>query len=322
MNITRIIPDGSQLGNVTRYYLLIISLLLFDTCIRAESLSEFGDIISLNSPLYALSTTLVVIFWRLVYNRQITKSFVLYTIVISIPVLSFLISMSVFQIELGIRTAGQLLFFSTLTYCFSYLEYYKQQAMTPIRNELLLASLQQKLKPHFLFNSINTVLGVIRDEPRLAERLLEDLSELFRNLAVDDRETYTFGEDFDLTLRYIDIENTRMAGAINLVTDIDKNALSAQVPFLLLQPLVENCIHYGLVDKNTNGLLRISAKKTSNGILIVLENNLKSDISEARGAGTTLANLRKRLKFMYDVEAMLDTNVVKGMYRIQIRIPE
>lgn len=322
MNIHKIIPDGSQLGNVTRYYLFTIWLLLCDTFLRSNSISSFLDIVSLNSPVYVLAATIVIILWRVAYKQSAKSVLTEYLLAGLIPVIAFLCSVFINQAEISMATLGQISIFSGVTYCFSYVDYYKKQAMTPIRNELLLASLQQKLKPHFLFNSINTVLGIIRDDVRLAERLLEDLSELFRNLAVDDRETYTFQEDLDLTLKYLDIENIRMSNNINLITEIDTRTLQCKVPFLLLQPLVENCIHYGAVDKTKDGLLRISTKKTSNGILIILENNLKSNTVPIKGAGTTLTNLKKRLALMYDVESILDAYTVKGMYRIQIRIPD
>ena len=315
-----IMLNGRRLGQVIWFYMCMLASMLIDGLITSKDFSFFIERFISISPIYTIYSTFIVISWQLTHSQFLVK----YQrhLVIAIPVLTSFFVVFIMTMTTTVEGIGRALFLLCNTYIFYYFIYLRHMAVMPIRNEVLLSSLQQKLKPHFLFNAINTVLGVVRDEPRMAERLLEDLSELFRNLAIDDRVVYTFKEDLDITLRYLDIENIRTGGHIDVQLDIDESTLLINVPFLLLQPLVENAVHYGSVDTRKNGYLRLASKKTSNGILVILENNVNEQEDLRKGAGTTLNNLTKRLSLMYDVDASIDANTTKGLFRVQIRFPD
>lgn len=315
MNINKIIPDS--INSISRFYVVILLILGFDSSIQATSLVQFISNVVNTSPFYLSSATIIVLTWRLLLKVESSSNLLLILLFISPPIASLFVFYFI-NLDITPSVCGRIFIISFISYCFSYIEYFRKAAMTPIRNELLLESLKLKLKPHFLFNSINTVLGCIRDEPRMAERLLEDMSELFRSLASDDRVYYSLKEDLDIALKYIDIENIRMGLTINLVNQIDKSILDIEVPFLLLQPLVENSIRYGQVD--SEGILRISARQKSNGLLLIVENGLSNRTCTA-GAGTTQSNLKKRLSLMYEDMANISTYSNNGLYRVQIYLP-
>ena len=105
-----------------------------------------------------------------------------------------------------------------------------------------LQALQARIRPHFLFNSINAVLSLMRSEPHRAETALEDLAELFRNLMADNRALTTFGEEVSLTRQYLNLEQLRMGDRLVVDWQVDASSESAAVPPLLLQPL--QCLGY------------------------------------------------------------------------------
>ena len=316
-----IIPNGAQLGVITKYYLINILFMILISGIKSNTYTQIIDNLILESPINIMSVTLVLMLWHLLHKYNTARSLFIYSILLLIPPVCYKISTWLYSSDTTIQQYSQLCVFSVLSYTFSYLEYYKYYAMLPIRNTAFLNSLQNKLKPHFLFNALNSILGVIRDDTRLAEHLLEELSDLFRSLASDDRLEYTFKEDLDLTLKYLDIENIRMGHKLNLITEIEPDTLNVMVPFLLLQPLVENSILYGVTNKNNNGLLYISSKKVGTYINITVVNKYLTK-SESKGTGTALSNLKTRLYIMYDVDALITTSIDDDMFKIIIRIPD
>src|SRR6185436_17661256 len=120
------------------------------------------------------------------------------------------------------------------------------RAHSPALAEARLQALQARIRPHFLFNSLNAVLALIRSDPRRAERTLEDLAELFRALMSDGRNLVRLADEIALIERYAAIEQLRLGERLRMSWDLDQAPVDAALPALVLQPLLENAIYHGV----------------------------------------------------------------------------
>ena len=200
----------------------------------------------------------------------------------------------------------------------------RTKAFSPALSEARLQALQARIRPHFLFNSLNAVLSLIRSEPKQAEATLEDLADLFRVLLRDARSMTTLEDELRLCRQYLSIEKIRLGERLQVKwerTDISDRVLrQAQIPSLLLQPLVENAVHYGVEPANQPSLIQIHVARALDRIEISIINPYHRDI-ESTGNQMALANIRERLTLLYDVEAQLTTMVARGHFEVRVRFP-
>jgi two-component system, LytTR family, sensor histidine kinase AlgZ len=192
-------------------------------------------------------------------------------------------------------------------------------------SEARLQALQARIRPHFLFNSLNAVLSLIRTEPRRAETALEDLSELFRVLLRDARAMTSLEEELRLCRQYLAIEKIRLGERLQIKWErsddvSDKLLKQAQVPSLLLQPLLENAVHYGVEPATGPALIELHVGRSLDRIEISIVNPYHGD-PVAMGNQMALANIRERLALLYDVEAQLTTMVARGHFEVRLRFP-
>ena len=122
----------------------------------------------------------------------------------------------------------------------------RAQALVPADTTARLAELQSRIRPHFLFNTLNTALALVRHDPARAEAVLEDLAELFRVAITENAESVTLAEEVELAQRYLAIEQIRFGSRLQVSWELDPDAGAARVPPLLLQPLVENAVRHGV----------------------------------------------------------------------------
>ena len=120
------------------------------------------------------------------------------------------------------------------------------RAYSPALAEARLQALQARIRPHFLFNSLNAVLALIRSDPRRAERTLEDLADLFRALMSDGRSLVRLADEISLVERYAAIEQLRLGERLRMSWDLDQAPVDALLPPLVLQPLLENAVYHGV----------------------------------------------------------------------------
>ena len=198
------------------------------------------------------------------------------------------------------------------------------RAYSPALAEARLQALQARIRPHFLFNSLNAVLSLIRTEPRVAETALEDLSELLRVLIRDTGEMSTLEEEIDLCRQYLAIESLRLGERLaldwNLQQVDEETRRSARVPALLLQPLLENAVHHGVEPSSTPVLIRIAMRRLLDRIEITIANPLHAAV-QVSGNHMALSNIRERLALLYDVEGELSTDVIDGQFVVCLRFP-
>ncbi|MEO8280429.1 MAG: histidine kinase [Ideonella sp.] len=199
----------------------------------------------------------------------------------------------------------------------------RNRAALPANTAARLAELQSRIRPHFLFNTLNSALGLVRRDPQRAEALLEDLSELFRVALANDASVVSLGDEIDLARRYLAIEQIRFGTRLQVVWQLDPAAAAARVPPLLLQPLVENAVRHGVEPDPQGGVIRISSRVRHGQAWLSITNTLPSTprAAEAPGHGIALQNVRERLRLMHDVAARFDIEADEQKFRVQLAIP-
>lgn len=202
----------------------------------------------------------------------------------------------------------------------------RAQARTPAATAARLTELQARIRPHFLFNSLNSAIALVRDDPVRAEALLQDLSELFRSALVEQGEATTLAAEVELARHYLDIEQVRFGERMRVQWRLDARTNTALVPPLLLQPLVENAVKHG-VEPSVQGQakLRVRTELRASRVVLTITNTVPArgaGAAEApRGHGIALANVRERLRLLHDVDCDFSAGLHEGVYRVRISLP-
>lgn len=164
-------------------------------------------------------------------------------------------------------------------------------------------ALEARLRPHFLFNTLNTLAALVRHDPARTERAILDLAELFRASLDRTGGTSTLGEELRLARRYLALEELRLGERLQVRWETDALPDDALVPSLLLQPLVENAIYHSLESLATGGVLEIQGRRDRRGWITILIVNTLGETSDGhRGRGVALAALAERLDLFFPGE--------------------
>ena len=197
----------------------------------------------------------------------------------------------------------------------------RRRALSPAVTEARLQALQARIRPHFLFNSINAVLSLMRNHPRRAETALEDMAELFRVLMSDNRELVPLAQELALCRQYLALEKLRLDERLSVNWQIDAMPPDALVPPLVLQPLLENAVYHGIEPLPEGGEVTIHIYMERHQVNIVLSNPLARQPVHQGGNRMALSNIRERLALHFDVEASLSCRSEAGRYLVHIALP-
>lgn len=197
---------------------------------------------------------------------------------------------------------------------------WREQAQFPAEATARLAELQSRIRPHFLFNTLNTALALVRLDPARAETVLEDLSELFRVALNETGEAVTLAQEIDLAKRYLAIEQIRFGERLKVSWELDPAADSARLPSLLLQPLVENAVRHGVEPSSTGGQVRILTRVKGGCAHVSIINTVPQD-PPRHGNQMALRNVKERLTLMHDVSGHFETRLHEGVFRVQMTLP-
>lgn len=168
---------------------------------------------------------------------------------------------------------------------------------------LQLDALQARIRPHFLFNSMNSIASLISIDPLAAEKSIEDLSDLFRaSISQNDSET-TLSNELDICRGYVRIEKWRLGHRLQLNWQIDERTLALSIPSLTLQPLIENAIYHGIESRAEGGIVDVIASFDGEYLQIEVRNPLPDEKIEKDGNHIALVNIRERLRALYGDDA-------------------
>ena len=184
-------------------------------------------------------------------------------------------------------------------------------------------ALQARIRPHFLFNSLNTVAALTRTAPELAESAIEDLSDLFRASLNSSHEQSTLADELTLANRYLNIETLRLGERLSVQWNIDRIPQGVSMPPLILQPLLENAIYHGIERLPEGGRIHVEGDCQQNRVEINISNPVP-DSGSGQREGNRIAqeNIRQRLQIAFSGRSELLTSLEDGVYSVIIRFPE
>ena len=196
----------------------------------------------------------------------------------------------------------------------------RARGRTPAATAARLTELQSRIRPHFLFNTLNSAIALVREEPAKAEEVLADLSDLFRHALADQQGASTVGQEIELARRYLAIEQVRFGERLRVEWALDPRVRAARLPPLILQPLVENAVIHGVEPSTRGAQLRVSTQLRSGRALIKVTNSVPAGQGRA-GHGIALANVRDRLRLLHDLQGSFRTALVDDVYQARIEVP-
>lgn len=195
------------------------------------------------------------------------------------------------------------------------------KALSPAVTEARLQALQARIRPHFLFNSLNAVLSLVRSDPRRAEHALEDLSELFRALMRENRDLVPLQDEIELTRAYLGLEQLRLGDRLSVEWHIEKMPGDALIPPLVIQPLVENAVYHGIEPQREPGRISLNIYRSGETVHIVIRNPYAASGSHHAGNKLALNNIRERLALHFDLDATLKSELLGAVYQVHINLP-
>ena len=210
---------------------------------------------------------------------------------------------------------------------------WRAKGRTPAATTAKLAELQSRIRPHFLFNTLNSAIALVRQEPARAEGLLEDLSDLFRAALAEHGESVTLAQEIELAKHYLSIEQVRFGDRLQVQWTLDPAANTSKLPPLLLQPLVENAVRHGVEPSADGASIHIRTQRQTNKVVVEITNTLpvtppNSPATHAnptsqppQGHGMALNNVRDRLRLLHDLETGFQAGVKQGLYVVHIDLP-
>src|SRR5579864_8037604 len=182
-------------------------------------------------------------------------------------------------------------------------------------------ALQARIRPHFLFNSMNTIAALTRSNPPRAEEAVQDLADLFRATLSDKHDTITLAEELAVARTYQRMEQLRLGSRLQVEWKTDALPANALLPGLTIQPLLENAIYHGIEPRAAGGTVTISGEVAAGLVTIVVRNPLDPLPGQREGHRLALANIRERLSLMYGERALMKSGRFDAEYIVTLRFP-
>ena len=320
------IPNFNNLGIIFRTLLLVNAALLLLALIEGRFFADFFALVlqysSITQPILFLSILLAYfVMPRLRGFRYLPAALTIYAALMFNTSMVWLLFDRILILEhlpdfFKTLTLATLLFLIILYYFFLL-----DKAYSPAIQEARIQALQARIRPHFLFNSINTALSLIRQQPKQAETALEDMADLFRVLMADNRELVPLFSEVALCKQYLALEKLRLEERLEIVWHVDSECDHDLIPPLILQPLLENAVYHGIEPLVAGGKILIEITKKSPYLHITVTNPYSPKNRQQQGNNMALGNIKERLLLHFDLEAALETKQTADRYEVRIKIP-
>ncbi len=320
-----LLPNFRNLGVMLRVLVIVIAMTVVAAALKSSNwyatLNQWLGISALAQPIVILSLVLLGVADRWLHKLDYPFAVaVIVAVELGIVTMVVTATSSVFIPDApGLARS----WFFTAVATLLVLAYFnlRSRMLSPALTEARLQALQARIRPHFLFNSINAVLSLVRNEPRRAETALEDLADLFRVLMADNRDLVPLEREVELCRQYLGLEALRLGDRLRVDWQVEKMPADAMVPPLLLQPLLENAVYHGIEPSMEPGLISIHIFSDRDRVQMLLRNPYRQEGSHHIGNKMALANIRERLSLHFDAEARLQTRSSDGQYEVRITLP-
>lgn len=192
-----------------------------------------------------------------------------------------------------------------------------------LEQEARMQALQSRIRPHFLFNSMNSIASLTRSDPARAEAALQDLADLFRVLLADARKLVPISAEREISRQYLEIEKLRLGDRLKIKWSVNNIPRNSLIPALTLQPLLENAIYHGIEPGLGVGTLKIELWTEGEMLYVLISNPLPEVRKHARGKGNKIAmdNIRQRLYTHFGDAAALQNFEEGGQYHVKLKMP-
>ena len=320
-----LLPDFRNLGVILRLLVMVIAMTVVAAALKSSNwgdlLNHWLSISALAQPMVILSLPLLGLADRWLHKLDYPLA------VASIVALELSVASLMAMVTWAVFTPGMpglvRSWFFTAVATLLVLAYFnlRSRMLSPALTEARLQALQARIRPHFLFNSINAVLSLVRSEPRRAETALEDLADLFRVLMADNRDLVPLEREVELCRQYLGLEALRLGDRLRVEWQVEKMPGDALVPPLLLQPLLENAVYHGIEPSMEPGVVGIHIHGDGDKVHMLLRNPFRKGGSPHTGNRMALANIRERLSLHFDADASLQTRDSNGQYEVRITLP-
>lgn len=234
--------------------------------------------------------------------------------------------------SMPLRFIGSLLiisFVTLLNWLWSILKDQKEQEERrneagQLAKEAELVKLRQQLQPHFLFNSLNSISALAGSKPDEARKMIQQLSDFLRGtLKKDEQQTVPLKEELEHLRLYLEIEKVRFGHRLDVQINVADEAFKAQIPPLLLQPIVENAIKFGLYGTIDNILVSLEAHTEQSSLLLEIKNPFDAQTQSAgSGTGFGLSSIQRRLFLLYTRNDLLTTEKRESVFITKLKIPQ
>ena len=320
------LPDFCNLGVLLRILLGVESLVLFSIWLKGLEWSEMWRLFVSYSMVIQTSLLLTLLGLCLLHRWLVRLPYligVMATITLAVVVVAEVMhAMSYLfadrRLLMSVRDLINVMGMSAMVLAYFYL---RGRALSPALTEARLQALQARIRPHFLFNSLNAVLSLVRSEPLRAERALENLADLFRVVMADNRHLSPLADEIELCRQYLELEALRLGDRLRVVWHVDKMPGLALVPPLMLQPLLENAVYHGIEPATQTGEININIYQSVGQLHIIIRNPYQRDGTHHGGNKMALNNIKSRLMLHFDVEASLRTQIGDNYYQVHITMP-
>lgn len=329
--ISDALPNFRNLGIVLKILLLGNLLILFYALLQAHDWGNVLPMLTQISPLFTpilLSTLLMLWLIQPQLDELNYRQGVLFVngLVVILTVLIYLIGGDLYHpqgSDSNLFDVTRYVILS-LVLCNTLLIYFRlrAQVLSHALHDARLQVLRARIRPHFLFNTLNTVLAIVRTQPKQAETALEDMADLFRMAMIETPDLVPIGQEIKLAKQYLSLESLRLSHRLHIHwenNDLPDNIL---IPPLLLQPLLENAVYHGIEPIIEGGKIDILMQRKGKVFQIKIENSCPHQTSFAHtGNQMALKNIRERLKLLFDVEAHYEVEHTASFYRVTITLP-
>lgn len=320
-----VLPDVCNAGIATRLLIVVVSALLVLNLPGSTGLYDFASTLLARSAVVAPASLLILAASCALRPLVLRESYKVQwlTLILLAGCMTTLCEVVVAFVTHQARSGWQFFTSALVGVCAScalaQVLRWRAQSRGPALIQARVAALSAHIRPHFFFNTLNAVLGVIRINPRQAEIMIEDLSELFRSL-VTGQPLVTLKEETQLARKYLAIEQMRLGDRLQIQWQQPENLDDCVVPQLLLQPLVENAVRHGVETSVELHPIRVLIQQQGRQLILRVENHLPQT-SASKGHQMALANIRERLMLLFDLEASVQVSQNAGFFRIEVRIP-
>jgi two-component system, LytTR family, sensor histidine kinase AlgZ len=322
------LPNFRSLGVILRTFLSVNGIVLLLSLLHATTLQDFLQQLMLSATLVQpiLLSSLLLLY---LLNSQLARLQYQHGI--------FIVTLIVILITLSIVQLGNDLYLPIESNAFSIwryilisaaasiilLQYFRWRflMLSPAIFEARFQALQARIRPHFLFNCINSVISIVRNNPKRAESALEDMSDLFRTAMEYGNELVPLNHEIQLSRQYLSLEQLRLGNRLTTSWHIDDLPDDALVPPLILQPLLENSVYHGIEPLPDGGIIDIRLAKSDNEIHFDIYNPRLELETHRVGNKLALANIRERLALLFDIEAHYTVEIGNDFYHVHIVMP-